>query len=91
MSSHQVDHELQGRIRNYLDYCLLEEREVDDEDIQHIVEKLSTNLRQELFQSIRGKALVHCRVLQKTFSEDAQSGLLNCMETLKYIPEEVII
>ena len=60
MNRNQVSFELQSRVRNYLEYCFEQERDLNDEETHELVGKLSTQLRKELLFSILSQVLSNC-------------------------------
>jgi hypothetical protein len=91
MNHNAVGFELQSRVRNYLEYCFIQEREMNDEETTALIGKLSTQLRKELLYQVLSKMLKGCEVISANFSEETQRKLALFMEPLRFCPEDRII
>ena len=91
MKSKKIDYELQARARKYLEFVWQEEKLANNESSDKILEKLSSNIREEVLLQSNGKFLLNYPMLCKNFSEKTMRKLVNLIKPVRYSPEEIIL
>ena len=90
MKSKKIEYELQARARKYLEFVWHEEKTANRENSDEILEKLSSNIREEVLLQSNGKFLLNYPMLCKNFSERTMRRLVNLIKPVRYSPEEII-
>lgn len=88
MKKKNIDFELQGRVRKYLEYTMDKERNSDKEI--EILNKLTASLKKELLLQSHGNILTKIPLFTKNFSANTVQSLSFCMKKVKFSPEEYI-
>ena len=88
MHEKNINFELQGRVRKYLEY--LNHNEINSEKIEQIFKKLTHSLRKEVLFESNGVALHNITFFTTNFSGDFLEELAISMKQAKYSPEETI-
>lgn len=88
MKKKNIEFELQGRVRKYLEYTMDKERNSDKE--VEILNKLTASLRNEVLLQSHGNILTKIPLFTKNFSAHTVQTLSFCMKKLKFSPEEYI-
>ena len=88
MNEHDVDFELQIRVRKYLEYTLKNEANKAGESL--IMGKLNKNLRTELLMESLGKLLNGIPFFKDNFTEKTISKLVFSLKKLQLSPEEFL-
>ncbi len=91
MKSKKIDYELQARARKYLEFVWNEEKVVNQENADEILEKLSSTIREEVLLQSNGKFLKNYPMLFKNFSEKTMRKLINFIKPVRFSPEELIV
>lgn len=90
MKRNSLDNELQDRVRKYFEYIRREEEIEDIEREGSILNKLSTNLQNEIILNTNGIILKKAKFFADNFSEDFLVKLVMKMKKKRYLPEEII-
>ena len=88
MKKKNIEFELQGRVRKYLEYTMDKERNSDKE--VEILNKLTASLRNEVLLQSHGNILTKIPLFTKNFSAHTVQTLSFCMKKLKFSPEEYV-
>lgn len=88
MKKKNIEFELQGRVRKYLEYTMDKERNSDKE--VEILNKLTASLRNEVLLQSHGNILTKIPLFTKNFSAQTVQTLSFCMKKLKFSPEEYV-
>lgn len=91
MSKNKIQFGLQQRIRSYLEYIWQEEQQMNDDEVNEIIRKLSKHLQDELQYQIRMSVMKNCKLIINTFSPKMIKVLSNELEEVSYSPEEHIL
>ena len=92
MNKKKIDKETQARIRKYLEYITEARRTHDgyDEEINRILQKLSTNLQSELMTQVKGKILKDNSLFRYRFSSKFLALLSTHLLEKTLSPEEIL-
>ena len=88
MKRNNINFELQGRVRKYLEYLMKKESNTQKEG--EILNSLTQSLKSEVILQSNGKLLDHIPFLKTNFSKDTIEGLSFCLKKCRYSPEEFI-
>lgn len=88
MKKKNIDFELQGRVRTFLEYNFQNQKNSDKE--MDIINKLTTTLKNEVLQQSQGILLNKNLFLSKNFSPGFIQNLAIKMDQKKFSPEEII-
>lgn len=88
MRRKNIDFELQGRARKYLKY--INSNDSNPEEEERILQRMTTNLKNELNWEAKGKILSQIPFFTKNFSKETIHELSLCMREVKFSPEEFI-
>ena len=83
-----IDFELQGRVRKYLEY--ISHQEGNSEKEGEILNKLTNKLKREVILAANGKLLYQIPFLTQNFSKTTLNELSFCLKKLRFSPEEFI-
>ncbi len=90
MKRKNVDFELQGRVRRYLEYILKESSNENSEEEQELIKLLSISLRKELLMQTNGKVLMSSPLFKNNFSQATIEKLSEFIEQQDFANEEII-
>ncbi|CAD8151059.1 unnamed protein product [Paramecium pentaurelia] len=89
MQKNQVDHQVQGKVRNYIKY--LNQREQDStEDFESSISYLPKGLQAEMKEDIAQKIIQKIKILQQNFSHSTLNLLIQHLKIQNYAPGEYI-
>lgn len=88
MTSHDVDFELQSRVRKYLKYTLQNESNSSEENI--LLHKLNKSLKKELLMESLGKLIKGVPFFKDNFSLGTIEGIVFSLKKLQLSPEEYL-
>ncbi|CAD8147699.1 unnamed protein product [Paramecium octaurelia] len=89
MQKNQVDHQVQGKVRNYIKY--LNQKEQDStEDFESSVSYLPKGLQTEMKEDIAQKIIQKIKILQQNFSHSTLNLLVQHLKIQNYAPGEYI-
>ena len=88
MRRKNIDFELQGKVRRYLDFILREAGEESSQREQELINKLSISLKKELLLQANGKIVLQSPLLQNNFSSKMIHKLSELMIPLDLAPED---
>ena len=88
MNEHNVDFELQSRVRKYLEYTLKNESNSIGEN--SILQKLNKSLKKELLMDSLGKLLNRISFFKSTFSQNTIEKLVFALKKIQMSPEEFL-
>ena len=88
MKSKNINFELQGRVRKYLEYIM--HKEINNEKEKEILNKLTIALRREVILESNGKFLYNTELFSKKFSPATLQNLAFVLKQNRYSPEEYI-
>lgn len=88
MKSKNINFELQGRVRKYLEYIM--HKEINHEKENEILNKLTFALRKEVILESNGKFLYNTELFSKNFSPSTLQNLSFVLKEIRYSPEEFI-
>ena len=91
MKSKKIEYELQARARKYLEFVWHEEKLANNETSGEILDKLSSNIREEVLLQSNGRFLLNYPMLCKNFSERTMRRLVNMIKPVRYSPAEIIL
>ncbi|CAD8161738.1 unnamed protein product [Paramecium octaurelia] len=90
MNNNQVEEQLQGRIRNYLKYHFHKQEKLYKNEISGIIDKLPSNLKQELIQDVQFRVMQCIPFFNKNFSEEILPQIACELNLQSYTPREII-
>ncbi|KAM3130514.1 hypothetical protein pb186bvf_017423 [Paramecium bursaria] len=90
MNNNEVSPNLQNKIRDYLKFYHKSSHSSHEKEVDSVIQQLSLNLREELINNIRRKAVTNNTFLLKYFSKQAQQILIQNLEHINYTPQEQI-
>ncbi len=90
MKRKNIDFELQGKVRCYLDFILKETGTENSEKEQELIDKLSISLKKELLLQANGKILINNGLLRQNFSSKTIEKLTEYIMPMDFAPEEYI-
>ncbi|CAD8094852.1 unnamed protein product [Paramecium sonneborni] len=90
MNNNQVEEQLQGRIRNYLKYHFHKQDKLYKNEINGIIDKLPSNLKQELIQDVQFRVMQCIPFFNKNFSEEILPQIACELNLQSYTPREII-
>lgn len=88
MRSKNINFELQGRVRKYLEYIM--HKEINNEKENEILNKLTFALRKEVILESNGKFLYNTELFRQNFSAFTLQNLSFVLKQIRYSPEEFI-
>lgn len=88
MKSKNINFELQGRVRKYLEYIM--HKEINNEKEKNILNRLTHALRKEVILESNGKFLFNTELFTKKFSSSTLQKLAFTLKQSRYSPEEYI-
>lgn len=88
MKERNIDFELQGRVRKYLEYMMHIDTNTAKEN--EILDKLTTALKREVVLSYKGKHLQEISIFEQNFSKSTLEELTFFIKKVRYSPEEFI-
>lgn len=88
MKKKNINFELQGKVRKYLEYMMHSESDVAKEE--EILGFLTSALRKELVLESNGKYIYQTPIFTKNFSDKVLEKAAFCLKEVKYSPEEFI-
>ena len=88
MKSKNINFELQGRVRKYLEYIM--HKEIHNEKEKEILDKLTSSLKREVILESNGKFLYNTELFNKKFSSSTLQNLAIVLKQNRYSPEEYI-
>jgi hypothetical protein len=89
MNRNSLGHDLQMKIRKYLQYVWGKNQE-EDKKCMEILNDLPSSLREEFLINSQGKFLKKSTIFSKYFSEDTLSKLATVLSPIHLSPEEWI-
>ena len=88
MRSKNIDFELQGKVRKYLEYTMYKETNHEKEEI--ILNKLTHALKNEVIIQANSKKLYEIPLFSKNFSAQTIEKLAFVIKEVRFSPEEYI-
>jgi hypothetical protein len=88
MNSKNINFELQGRVRKYLEYIMHKETNVEKESA--ILNKLTFALKKEVILESNGKFIYEIPLFNQNFSAKTLEQLAFSLKQVRYSPEEYI-
>ena len=88
MKKKNIEFELRGRVRKYLEYTMDKERNSDKE--MEILNRLTVSLKNEVLLQSHGNILTQIPLFTKNFSAEIVQKLSFSMKKVKFSPEEYI-
>ena len=88
MNSKNINFELQGRVRKYLEYIMHKETNIEKEN--EILNKLTMALKREVILESNGKLIYEIPLFNKNFSAKTLEQLAFSLKQIRYSPEEYI-
>lgn len=88
MKNKNIDFELQGKVRKYLEYMMHSETDIEKE--KEIFNKLTYALKKELILQSNGKYINQIPLFTENFSIQTLENLPFVMKERKFCPEEYI-
>ena len=88
MKSKNINFELQGRVRKYLEYIM--HKEINNEKEKNILNRLTLALKKEVILESNGKFLFNTELFNKKFSSSTLQKLAFILKQSRYSPEEYI-
>jgi len=88
MKEKNINFELQGRVRKYLEY--LNHHEINSERLEEVFKKLTHSMKKEVLLGSNGLFLKKIPFFSQNFSTNFIEKLCFEMKALKYSPEETI-
>ena len=88
MRENNINFELQGKVRKYLEHLMTKESNSEKE--QEIFRKLTHSLKKELMLNSNGKLLSQIPFFTNNFCEETVEDLSFCLQKIRYSPEEYI-
>ena len=88
MKKKNIDFELQGRVRKYLEYIMHKEKNSEKET--EIISKLTESLQKEVLMESHGTILTKVPLFKNNFSAETVQNLSFKMRQCKFSPEEYI-
>ena len=90
MKKNKISFELGLRIQNYLEYTWTGEKLMNSLEENRIINKLSSNLREELFLQANGKLIFNINFFSKNFSHNSLKKLAYSFEVIQVPPNEFL-
>ena len=88
MRENNINFELQGKVRKYLEHLMTKESNSEKE--QEIFSKLTHSLKKELMLNSNGKLLSQIPFFTNNFCEETVEDLSFCLQKIRYSPEEYL-
>ena len=88
MQRNNVEFELQGRVRKYLEY--ISHQDSNPEKEAEVLNKLTNTLRKEVVLAANAKHLFNLPFFQRNFSAETLEELSYCLKKVRFSPEEYI-
>ena len=88
MRHNNIDFELQGRVRKYLEYIM--NKETNHKKEEEILDKLTKALKKEVILEANGKYLYQIPFFSRNFSAELIEQLAFTIKQVRYSPEEYI-
>lgn len=88
MKNNNVNFELRGRVRKYLEY--MNHSETDAKKEEELMNKLTFALKKELILESNGKYINQTELFVENFSKETLEILAFSLKERKFCPEEVI-
>ena len=88
MKKKNLDFELQGRVRKYLEYIMHKEKNSEKES--EIINKLTESLQKEVLMNSQGSILTKIPLFKNNFSAKTVQNISFKMRQCKFSPEEYI-
>lgn len=88
MQRNNVEFELQGRVRKYLEY--ISHQDSNPEKEAEVLNKLTNTLKKEVVLAANAKYLFNIPFFQKNFSAETLEELSYCLKKVRFSPEEYI-
>ncbi len=85
-----VDLDLRIKVRKYLEHLFSEEGAKEADKEQHILNKLSNSLKEEVLIQINGRVIGKFPFFQKNFNVDVIEKAAQVMRTVRYAPGDLI-
>ena len=87
MGKHDLDFQLQSRVRRYLEYTSKNESKIDEKDM--ILNKLTKSLREEVLLQSNGKFVQENRFFNN-FSHQTKEKIILSLKEIRFSPEEYV-
>lgn len=89
MKKNNVDFDFQFRVRKYIEYIFLEEKDHNKEN--EILDKLSKPMKEEFFHQIYGKKILSIPFFAKNFSQNCLKAISLIIKKIDIAPEEYVL
>lgn len=90
MQKKRISHQLQYKVREYLQYLWQEASNQENEHETEIIEILSSKLKDELMIEANSLILKDCPLFGCYFSSDLKKKALNLIQSIKLFPESLL-
>ena len=90
MNKNNLNFELKGRVRRYLEFKIKNESNLDTQSCESILQKLTTKLKNEVLLESFGKYIENIPFFKENFSKSTLEKLSLSLRELSFSPEEII-
>ena len=88
MQRKNIEFELQGRVRKYLEY--ISSQDINSDKEREILNKLTQSLRTEVLLAANGKLFNQIPFFKRNFSAEVLDELAFSLEQVRFSPEEFV-
>ncbi|CAD8048245.1 unnamed protein product [Paramecium sonneborni] len=90
MLKNNVDEQIQGRIRNYLNSQLYQEKKENMDDVNNILNSLPFNLQQDLNLDIQARVIKQIKLIINHFSKSTQIQVAKNLQLISLLAGDVV-
>ncbi|CAD8136404.1 unnamed protein product [Paramecium pentaurelia] len=90
MLKNNVDEQIQGRIRNYLNSQLYQEKKENMDDVNNILNSLPFNLQQDLNADIQARVIKQIKLIINHFSKSTQIQVAKNLQLISLLAGDVV-
>ena len=90
MNKNNLNFELKSRVRRYLEFKMKNERNLDTQSCELILQKLTKKLKNEVLLESFGKYIENIPFFKGNFSKSTLEKLSLSLRELSFSPEEII-
>ncbi|CAK55992.1 unnamed protein product (macronuclear) [Paramecium tetraurelia] len=90
MLKNNVDEQIQGRIRNYLNSQLYQEKKENMDDVNNILNSLPFNLQQDLNADIQHRVIKQIKLIINHFSKSTQIQVAKNLQLISLLTGDVV-
>ncbi|CAD8052426.1 unnamed protein product [Paramecium sonneborni] len=90
MMKNNVDEQIQGRIRNYLNSQIYQEKKENMDDVNNILNSLPFNLQQDLNADIQARVIKQIKLIINHFSKSTQIQVAKNLQLISLLAGDVV-